>query len=183
MPEPISKLVSRCLTMPEANIDTDQIIPARYLTTVSRIGLGEHLFADRRHAPPFDDTRAASCSILVAGDNFGCGSSREHAAWALADYGVRAVISTRIADIFRANAIKNGIVPIEITTDDHGFLTGNPWIQAELDLPNRCIRVSDRVIRFEIDEFHAHCLTRGIDELDFLSGHGDRITEFEETRR
>src|ERR1700756_6041181 len=118
--EPFTTLTSRTVVLPAANIDTDQIIPARFLTTTTRAGLGEHLFADWRYAPDgaprgefvLNSPASRDCRILVAGRNFGCGSSREHAAWALADYGFRAVVSTEIADIFRSNALKNGLLPV-----------------------------------------------------------------------
>ena len=121
MREPFSRIMSRTIVLPGANIDTDQIIPARFLTTTTRDGLGEHAFADWRLDPefPLNDPRAEGCGVLVAGDNFGCGSSREHAPWALLDLGIRAVISTGIADIFRSNSLKNGLLPVVTDPETH----------------------------------------------------------------
>src|SRR4029077_2712819 len=128
--EPFTTLTSRTVVLPAANIDTDQIIPARFLTTTTRSGLGRHLFADWRYAPDgttraefvLNRPEASGCRILVAGRNFGCGSSREHAAWALADYGIRAVISPEIADIFSSNALKNGLLPVIVDEAVGGWL-------------------------------------------------------------
>ncbi len=182
MHEPLTTVSSSRLVLPQPNIDTDQIIPARFLTTTTRHGLGAHAFADWRDTPPLDDPRAADCAVLVAGDNFGCGSSREHAAWALHDFGIRAVISTTIADIFRANAIQNGIVPIEVAPKTHAALLARPWEPVELDLPSRRIRFDGAEIEFTIDAFGAHCLAHGLDTLDYLLSQSNDITAFEAAR-
>ena len=135
-------LTSRTVVLPDANIDTDRIIPARFLTTTTRSGLGAHLFADWRydeHGAPRTDFAlnrpdTAGCSVLVAGRNFGCGSSREHAPWALLDYGFRAVISTEIADIFRNNSLKNGLLPVVVDEGTSRWLIENPGAEITIDL-------------------------------------------------
>src|SRR5690606_38159388 len=140
--EPLRELVSRTVVLPQEDIDTDQIIPARFLTTTSREGLGASLFHDWRYRadgtpdPDFVLNRpeAAECRVLVAGHNFGCGSSREHAPWALLDYGFRAVISTAIADIFRGNAVKNGLLPIVVDGETHRWLLDNPGAEVAIDV-------------------------------------------------
>ena len=188
MKELITKIRSSVLVLEAENIDTDQIIPARFLTTIGREGLGAHAFADWRLANDgtprpecaLADPRAERCSILVAGDNFGCGSSREHAAWAIYDLGIRAVLSTRIADIFGQNAVKNGIVPITIDAQTLGELLAAPWSEVAIDLEQQTVELaSGRVVEFEIDAFAKHCLTSGIDELGFLLQHDDEIVRFE----
>ena len=171
---------SHTLVLANAHVDTDQIIPARFLTTVSQDGLGRYAFHDWRDRAPFTDPRAADAQILVAGENFGCGSSREHAAWALADYGVRVVISSEIADIFRANAVKNGILPIQVPPAAHAELLANPWAGVEVDLPARCVRTADGELTFEVDAFSAHCLVNGLDELDHLVSRIPLIERFED---
>ena len=140
--DPIKTLRSRTVVLPASNVDTDQIIPARFLTTTTRSGLGANLFADWRYggdgAPQADFVlnrpEAAGCAILVAGNNFGCGSSREHAPWALMDYGFRAVVSTEIADIFRGNALKNGLLPVIVDQATHGWLMEHPGADITIDL-------------------------------------------------
>src|SRR5215831_3793484 len=140
--EAFTTLTSRTLVLSAANIDTDQIIPARFLTTTTRAGLGAHLFADWRYdergapRPEFALNRpeSAGCRILVAGRNFGCGSSREHAPWALLDHGFRAVVSTEIADIFRSNALKNGLLPVIVDEPTSRWLLAHPGAQVTLDV-------------------------------------------------
>ena len=177
--------------LPTRDIDTDQIIPARFLTTTTREGLGAALFHDLRfdadgNADPdfvLNRPEAAGCEILVAGKNFGCGSSREHAPWALLDYGIRAVISTEIADIFRNNSLKNGLVPIIVNEDTQRFLLDNPGIEVEVDVPDATLRLPDgRQIGFPIDAFARYCLVEGIDQLGYLRKHLDTIEAFEESR-
>lgn len=181
MREPFEVVRSSALVLPASNIDTDQIIPARFLTTVVRAGLGRHAFADWRAREPFTDARSESCAVLVAGENFGCGSSREHAVWALVDWGIRVVISSRIADIFRGNAIKNGLLPIEVDPEVHAKLLGAPWSEVEVDLPGRMLRSGvTGAIQFSIDAFAAHCLQRGLDELDYLLERVPSIATFEQ---
>jgi 3-isopropylmalate/(R)-2-methylmalate dehydratase small subunit len=175
--EPVRRIASRIVVLPERDIDTDQIIPARYLKTTGSKGLGQALFADwRRDAEgrsrpgfPLDDPRAAGAHILVAGKNFGCGSSREHAPWALVDAGFRAVVSSSIADIFRANAAKNGLVPVVVPTDLHEAMLSAPFSFATVDLESMTVALEGgRTGSFSLDRFARHCLMNGLDELGFL---------------
>ncbi|NIV18139.1 MAG: 3-isopropylmalate dehydratase small subunit [Woeseiaceae bacterium] len=185
------KVISRTVVLPTRDIDTDQIIPARFLTTTSREGLGENLFRDLRFntdGVPVEDfplNRAAGsgCEILVAGNNFGCGSSREHAPWALLDYGFRAVISSEIADIFRNNSLKNGLIPVVVDAETHEFLLANPGIELDIDVPTATVTLPDgRSVGFPIDRFARYCLVESIDQLGFLQYHLDAIESFEEAR-
>ena len=189
--KPVRHIASRTVVLPTRDIDTDQIIAARFLTTTSREGLGEHLFHDLRRnkdGSPNEDfvlnrPESDGCNILVAGNNFGCGSSREHAPWALLDYGFEAVISTEIADIFRNNSLKNGLVAIVVDEDTHAWLLGNPGAALEIDVENTTLTLPDgRKIAFELDNFARYCLIEGLDQLGFLQKHMDRIEEFEEAR-
>ncbi len=173
----IRRFRSRTIVLPASDIDTDQIFPARFLTTTSNEGHGQALFADWRFdaegrpRPDFVLNRpdAAGCSILVAGGNFGCGSSREHAAWALHDHGIRAVISTSIADIFFNNAVKNGLLPILVDEDTHGWLLAHPGAEVDVDLEMTTVILPDgRRTGFSIGAFARHCLLNGIDELEYL---------------
>ena len=140
--QPLKRVHSRTVVIPSSNVDTDQIIPARFLTTTTKEGLGKQLFADWRYLadgtpnPDFVLNRAAArgCRVLVAGRNFGCGSSREHAPWALLDYGIRAVISTEIADIFRTNSLKNGLLPITVDEATAAWLLEHPGAEVDIDL-------------------------------------------------
>ena len=182
MPEPLTVVRSRSLVLPDHNLDTDQIIPARFLTTTAREGLGAYLFADRRDQAPWTDPRAAECSILVAGANFGCGSSREHAPWALHDFGFRVVISSEIADIFRNNALKNGLLPVVLEPAAHAALLAAPWQEIEVDLPARRVRAAGQEYPFEVDPFGAWCLERGLDAFDYLLQQEPAITAFEAAR-
>lgn len=187
----IKTITSRTVVMPTKDIDTDQIIPARFLTTTSRHGLGKNLFndlrfhSDGRQKQDFvlNTAAAAGCNILVGGNNFGCGSSREHAPWALLDYGIRAVISTEIADIFRSNSLKNGLLPIVVEQQTHAKLLAEPGMQISIDLQAQTVRLNDGTsIRFEIDAFARHCLLQGIDQLGYLQQHSAAIESFEEHR-
>ena len=175
--EPVRLIRSRTVVLPQPDIDTDQIFPARFLTTTSGAGFADMMFADWRFdaagrpRPEFVLNRpeAAGCDILVAGPNFGCGSSREHAPWALRDYGFRAVISTSIADIFFSNALKNGLVPVRIGAEAHGWLLAHPGADIEVDLAAGEVRLPDgRATPFHIDPFARHCLLNGLDELGYL---------------
>ena len=186
--EPFTTLTSRTAVLPAANIDTDQIIPARFLTTTTRAGLGERLFADWRYAPdgsPRSDfvlnrAEARGCRILIAGRNFGCGSSREHAAWALADYGFRAVISSEIADIFRTNALKNGLLPVIVEEPLSAWLIAHPGVELTLDVSARTLRLPTGVaVSFPLEPFVRHCLLRGVDELEYLLEQRSEIEAFE----
>lgn len=180
--EPIRQLTSKTVVLPLDNVDTDQIIPARFLTITTKDGLGENLFADWRAASSFvlNQPESEGAAILVAGENFGCGSSREHAPWALVDYGFRAVVSTSIADIFKNNAVKNGLVPVEIDAVSHRSLLENPGFEATVDLEVRTISLpGGESASFPIDGFARHCLLTGIDQLDFLLQQEDAIAGFE----
>ena len=187
MAESFRTLRSVAVVMPTADIDTDQIIPARFLTTTERDGLGAQLFHDVRApgecAEVLEDPRCGEAAILVAGDNFGCGSSREHAPWALFDFGFRAVISTSFADIFTSNALKNGVLPVVVPADVHEKLLQQPWCELAIDLESETLTMADgQVVPFAIEKFARYCLLRGMDPLDFLLGHGDAIAAFEEGR-
>jgi 3-isopropylmalate/(R)-2-methylmalate dehydratase small subunit len=173
-------------------VDTDQIIPARFLKTVSRRGLGEHLFADWRldqdgHPRPdfpLNSAGAAGAEILVAGDNFGCGSSREHAPWALLDFGFRAVISTRFADIFRNNAVKIGLLPVTLPQPAHatllGLLAQSPNEPVTIELESQTVTLPDGSShKFPLDPFARHCLLNGVDELGFLLDQASAIDAYE----
>lgn len=189
--EPIRKLESRTVVIPTKDIDTDQIIPARYLTSTSREGFGAALFHDLRFDEdgrptdgfPLNAADAEGCEILVAGNNFGCGSSREHAPWALLDYGIRAVVSTEIADIFRNNALKNGLLPIVVDTDTHAWLLSNPGVPVTIDVAASTLTLPDgRAVSYPIDAFARYCLLEGIDQLGFLRQHEAAILRFEVSR-
>ena len=186
--DPITVIRSRTAVMPSSNIDTDQIIPARFLTTTTRDGLGAALFADWRYGadgrpnPEFVLNRpeAQGCAILVAGRNIGCGSSREHAPWALLDFGFRAVISTEIADIFRNNSLKNGLLPVVVDEATHAWLVANPGAEVEIDLPSTTLRLPDgRSVSFPVEAFARYCLMNGVDELGYLLKQADAIAAYE----
>ncbi len=187
----LTTLRSRTVVLPTRDIDTDQIIPARFLTTTTREGLGEALFHDLRYDQdgaeradfPLNDPATRDCQILVAGNNFGCGSSREHAPWALLDYGFRAVISTEFADIFRNNSLKNGLLPIIVDVDTHEWLIAHPGVELQVDVEaSRLELPGDRAVEYPIDGFARYCLTQGIDQLGYLLHQSDTIATFEETR-
>ncbi len=186
--EPFKSLKSRTVVMPAANIDTDQIIPARFLTTTTRAGLGAHLFADWRYdgagrpRPDFVLNRpeADGCRILVAGRNFGCGSSREHAPWALTDYGFRAVVSTEIADIFRNNALKNGLLPVLVERSVSDWLLAHPGSELALDVATRTLTLPTGArVEFPLEAFAQHCLLEGVDELGYLLARSASIDAYE----
>lgn len=190
--KPFRPIVSVVVPLLERNIDTDRIIPARFLKGTSREGLGEHLFEDLRRfpdgslRPDFILNRPAyrHATILLAGDNFGCGSSREHAAWALTGYGFQAVMSTSFADIFYANALKNGLLPIALSASAHARLseTGARGEEIFVDLPRRTVEWPGGSFTFAIDPFASLCLEKGMDQLDFILGFHDQISEFETAR-
>jgi 3-isopropylmalate/(R)-2-methylmalate dehydratase small subunit len=189
--EKITTITSRTVVLPVENVDTDQIIPARFLKATSKAGLGEKLFADWRldgegkAKPDFVLNRpeAKGAAILVAGDNFGCGSSREHAPWALYDYGFRAVVSTSIADIFRNNALKNGLLPVVVDPSVHAKLLASPGDQVTLSVADQTLTLRDGThTRFPIEPFARYCLLNGVDELEFLLSQEEAIAAFE-TRR
>ena len=186
--EQVALIRSRTVVLPEADIDTDQIFPARFLTTTQGGGFADMLFADWRFdadgrpRPEFVLNRpeAAGCAILVAGSNFGCGSSREHAPWALRDFGIRAVISTSIADIFFSNALKNGLVPVRVDPASHAWLIANPGVEVEVDVAAGRVRMpGGQEASFAIDPFARHCLLNGVDELGYLLAQLPRIEAWE----
>ena len=189
--EPFRRLVSRTVVLPEDNIDTDQIIPARFLTTTSRKGLGAAVFHDWRYdensakkSSVLNDVNISSHRILVAGANFGCGSSREHAPWALYDFGFRAVISSDIADIFTSNALKNGLLPVEVDDKTHRELLASPGAEVAIDLETQTVRLGkDWQTIFEIEPFARRCLLDGVDPLGALLSHADAIEAYEAARR
>lgn len=185
---PLSQIHSHTVVLPFENIDTDRIIPARFLTTTQRTGLGKSLFNDWRYLadgsenPDFvlNKPEAKGCEILVAGRNFGCGSSREHAPWALADFGIHAVLSSEIADIFRGNALKNGVLAIVLPADDIAYLLAHAGIEINIDIAAQTIALPDgRVIDFPLEAFAKHCLLMGVDQLGFLLQHETEIETFE----
>jgi 3-isopropylmalate/(R)-2-methylmalate dehydratase small subunit len=186
-----NKISSRTVVLAATDVDTDQIIPARFLTTTTRDGLGSKLFFDWRfnaegeENPDFvlNSAAADGCEILVAGRNFGCGSSREHAPWALLDYGIRAVVSTKIADIFRSNSLKNGLLPIVVDAASHDLLLENPGSAVTIDVAASTISLPDgSTVSYPIDKFARHCLLEGVDQMGFLQQHANDIQQFEETR-
>jgi len=186
--EPIRRIVSRTVVLPQRDVDTDQIIPARYLKTTQRAGLGEALFADWRYDKdgtpradfPLNQRQARGAQVLVAGANFGCGSSREHAPWALHDFGFRAVVSSSIADIFRSNALKNGLVPVVVAEDVHERLLAAPGTEVAIDVESRTLTAEGLTASFPLDPFARHCLMNGVDELGFLLSQSSAIDAFEE---
>jgi len=188
-------LKSRMVPMPQRNIDTDQIIPARFLKTISKEGLGDNLFCDWRYdaegkpKPDFilNQPRAAGAQVLLAGDNFGCGSSREHAPWALTQFGFRALISTSFADIFRANALKNGLLPVIVPADVHAELfeavAKDPYVEVRIDLQSQTLTTpGGREMDFPVDSFAKHCLLEGVDELGYTLQQEAEIAAFEARR-
>ncbi len=188
--QPIRTIESRTVVLPSTNIDTDQIIPARFLTTTTREGLGKQAFADWRYdasgAPKADFVLnrpdVAGCAVLVAGRNFGCGSSREHAPWALLDCGFRAVISTEIADIFRSNSLKNGLLPIVVDEQTHEWLVNHPGAAVQIDLESNTLTLpTGATATFPIEGFARVCLLNGVDELGFLLQQAPAIARYEAT--
>ncbi|MGH6951897.1 MAG: 3-isopropylmalate dehydratase small subunit [Vitreimonas sp.] len=188
MSEPFKTLTSRTIVLAQANIDTDQIIPARFLTTTTREGLGAKAFYDWRHdasGKPLPDARlnqveAAEHRILVAGDNFGCGSSREHAPWALLDYGFRAIVSTSIADIFSSNALKNGLLPVTVDGETHARLLADPGGRVSIDLETCQLTIGNQPpIAFTVEPFARRCLLDGVDQLGHLLNRLPAIEAFE----
>jgi 3-isopropylmalate/(R)-2-methylmalate dehydratase small subunit len=188
MRAPIRQIRSRTVVLPLTNIDTDQIIPARFLRTTQREGLGAGLFADWRvradgtqdDAFALNRPEAIGCSVLVAGRNFGCGSSREHAPWALLDHGFRAIVSTGIADIFRSNALKNGLLPVVVDEASGRWLLEHPGAEVLIDLPATTLTLpTGASVAFPIDAFARYCLLNGLDELGFLLERAPQIEAFE----
>lgn len=190
--EPFKTLRSRTIVLPQENIDTDQIIPARFLTTTSREGLGAAAFYDWRYdvdgrprnASIFNSVDSWEYRILVAGSNFGCGSSREHASWALYDFGFRAVISSAIADIFKSNALKNGLLAVEVEGELHDYLLTHPGAEVVIDLEKEIVGVlgGGKSAGFSVEPFARQCLLDGVDPLGHLLNQMGAIEAFEEAR-
>ncbi len=187
----LEKFETRTVVFPVDNIDTDQIIPARFLKTISKDGLGDQLFNDWRYdasgqpKPDFVLNRpeAKGARVLVAGDNFGCGSSREHAPWALLQFGFRAVVSTSFADIFKQNSLKNGLIPIVVPADVHAHLLASPGEHVKIDLAFQTLTLENgRSVEFPIDAFSKHCLLEGVDELGYILQQEAAIAEYEARR-
>ena len=190
--EPFASVTSAVVPFPRNDIDTDQIIPARFLKTVNRAGLGEQLFCDWRYLadgspnPDFilNQPSMTGRSVLLAGDNFGCGSSREHAPWALMAWGIRAVISSSFADIFRNNALKNGLLPIEVPAEElsrlFGLVDAEPDAAITVDLEAQELRLPDgSAIAFRVDAFARRMILDGTDELGYLLSLEDHIAAYE----
>ena len=190
--EPIRKFSSRLVPLPNENVDTDQITPARFLKVTAKTGLGKVLFCDWRFdaagnpIPSFilNKPEIAGAQVLLAGNNFGCGSSREHSPWALADFGFRALISTSFADIFRSNCLKNGLLPIVVDSQTHAELfrlvQEDSSIQVTVDLAQQRLTLPNgKQVSFPIDPFSKKCLLNGVDELGYLLALSDRISRFE----
>ena len=181
--KPYLPFESRLVPLPMNNIDTDQIIPARFLKTTSKEGLDKNLFCDWRQDPNFilNTPRGRNAQILLAGDNFGCGSSREHAPWALTQFGFRAVISTSFADIFKQNSLKNSLVPIVVPPDVHARLFALPEdARVKVDLAAQTLTLPDgEAVEFPVDSFSKTCLLEGIDELGWILKQEPAIAAFE----
>lgn len=190
--EKFTRLFSKCVLLPEENVDTDQIIPARFLKAVSREGFGDNLFRDWRYLenetpnPDFVlNQPGVEGQILVAGRNFGCGSSREHAAWALYDYGFRVIISSFFADIFKNNALNNGLLPVQVSdkvlAKIFKAVEENPKTIAEVNLEEEKLRIESLAIveSFEINNYKKYCMINGFDDIDFLINKSDEIKAYE----
>ncbi len=187
--KPFTNFESRMVKLPVNNVDTDQIIPARFLKTTSKLGLDKNLFYDWRYLangdpnPEFVLNRPESqgALVLLAGDNFGCGSSREHAPWALTQFGFRAVISTSFADIFKQNSLKNSLLPIVVPPDVHAALFAAAGeAHVKIDLAKQTLTTPDgRAVEFPIDEFSKHCLVEGVDELGYILQRDSAIAAYE----
>ena len=186
--QPVTHIRSQTVVIPSSNIDTDQIIPARFLTTTTKAGLGSQLFADWRYqadgSPAADFAlnrpEARGAQVLVAGRNFGCGSSREHAPWALLDFGFRAVVSTEIADIFRGNSLKNGLLPIVVDEAVSQWLLDHPGALVDIDVGSALLTLPTGVsVAFPLEAFARHCLLNGIDELGYLRSRLSDIERYE----
>ena len=183
---------SQAVPLPSENIDTDQIIPARFLKSISKEGFGENLFRDWRYNVHTNEPNADfvlnnskySGEILVAGNNFGCGSSREHAAWALTDSGFKVVVSSYFADIFKGNALNNGLLPVKVSEnylkDLMTTITNEPETKIIVDVENQSISFNNRTENFELDSYKKICLLNGYDDIDFLTSKKEAIQKFEQ---
>ena len=196
MKEKFDIIESSCVPLPTENVDTDQIIPARFLKATSREGFGDNLFRDWRFAPdgskidsfPLNDPKYSGC-VLVAGKNFGCGSSREHAAWAIHDYGFRVVISSFFADIHKQNELNCFVLPVTVSEaflqELFATVAGNPQAKVRIDLPNQTVTnlTSGRVEKFDINPYKKQCLLEGLDDVEYLLSKKSDIEKFEESRK
>ncbi|HJR70965.1 MAG TPA: 3-isopropylmalate dehydratase small subunit [Gammaproteobacteria bacterium] len=184
----VKEIRSRTVVLSNDDIDTDQIIPARFLTTTTKQGLGKNLFADWRYEKDgreraefaLNRPENRGAAVLVAGSNFGCGSSREHAPWALLDFGIRAVVSTAIADIFRSNSLKNGLIPVIVDAASHRWLLDNPGAEVRVDLESSTLEMNGKRVAFPIDRFSRYCLMNGLDQLGFLLEQEAAIRRYEQ---
>ena len=185
----IKTLISSAVPLPVENIDTDQIIPARFLKATSKKNFGENLFRDwrfnKKNEPNLDfvlNNKKYSGEILVAGSNFGCGSSREHAAWALKDYGFKVIISSFFADIFKMNALNNNILPIQVCDETlkiiFNKIYNKPDVKFEVDLPDQTLKFNNNSINFDVDHYKKTCLINGYDDIDFLVSKKEKINNF-----
>jgi 3-isopropylmalate/(R)-2-methylmalate dehydratase small subunit len=192
--EPITTFSGKAVALPIDNVDTDQIIPASYLKITDKSGLADGLFQAWRYSPdgspnpsfPLNRPEALGATLLVAGHNFGCGSSREHAPWALQSYGFRAVIAPAFADIFRNNALKVGLLPVVVDAESYhellSHIAEDPYTTLNIDLPNQLLTMpGGRLVSFPIDGFARHCLVHGVDQLGFLRQQEADILAFEAT--
>jgi 3-isopropylmalate/(R)-2-methylmalate dehydratase small subunit len=184
--KPLEKFSSKVVILPNDDIDTDQIIPARFLKVTDKKGLSQYLFADWRERPgfPLMQPQAKGAEILLAGKNFGCGSSREHAPWALVDWGFRAIIAPSFADIFRNNSTKNGLLPIALGVEGcqkvERAVQGAADAKVTVDLASDQVTLPDgTALKFSIDSFARHCLLNGLDELGYILSFEKRISEHE----
>jgi 3-isopropylmalate/(R)-2-methylmalate dehydratase small subunit len=193
--EKFTKFSSRLVPLAVDNVDTDQIIPARFLKTITKAGLDKNLFCDWRYdadgnpKPDFilNQPRAQGAAILLAGDNFGCGSSREHAPWALTQFGFRAIISTSFADIFKGNSAKNSLltvtVPTDVAADLHAAVEADPNYEVTVDLESQTLSLPDgRKVEFPVDPFAKQCMLNGVDELGHILQQEPAIAQYESTR-
>jgi len=193
--DPITTFTGKSVALPIANVDTDQVTPAKFTMVTDKVGLGRILFAHWRYSDtsawtpnpdfPLNKPGAAGATILVAGDNFGCGSSREHAPWACVGYGFRAIVSTSFADIFRSNALKNGLIPIIVDADTHraAMAEAEKNLVFAVDLPGQTLTLAGGTsVAFPIDAFSKRCLVQGVDELGYIQSHEAKIAAFEAAR-
>ncbi|MDM1395971.1 3-isopropylmalate dehydratase small subunit [Myroides odoratimimus] len=189
----LTKITSTATPLAIENIDTDQIIPARFLKSINREGFGDNLFRDWRYNNDGSEKKDFSLNnpkysgeILIAGNNFGCGSSREHAAWALSDYGFKVIVSSYFADIFKTNALNNGVLPIMVSKEYLSYLfnevQNNPSVQIDVDVEQQSITVNNQKEHYELDPYKKICLLNGYDDIDFLIAKKDAIKSFEQTK-
>jgi 3-isopropylmalate/(R)-2-methylmalate dehydratase small subunit len=181
----LDRVTSRVTCFTTKNVDTDQIIPARFLKRIDKVGFGDHLFADLQPAEVIKVSDARKRQILIAGPNFGCGSSREHAVWAIRDFGFRVLISTSFADIFKENSLKNGVLTIELDNPIHESLLAvfrrSPETKMTVDLTAQTVKFGEVTTPFKVNSFSKTCLLEGLDELGYILRHEPQIAAFEKT--